>query len=133
MAVSVQRSEADLWSAALARAIASSVDILVEPISGQHFCESVRHPGVLYVITRDGRSCAAGANGQPCLHRAALLAQLGELPLPAPAACLWCNGCGSVPNDEQQRYDDCDACGGTGYRQDRRLAGQPAVEVVAAA
>ena len=121
MATAVQRTEADVWSAALARAIANGVDILVEPISGQHFCESGRHPGVLYLVTRDSCSCAGGVNGQPCLHRAALLAQLDEFPLPAPAACLWCNGCGSVPNVDEQRYDACSSCAGTGTRLTREV------------
>jgi hypothetical protein len=46
---------------------------------------------------------------------------------------MWCHGSDRVPNDEHQRYDRCDACGGTGMRPEHRLAGQTAVEVVAAA
>jgi DnaJ-class molecular chaperone len=28
--------------------------------------------------------------------------------------CFWCNGSGRVPNDQEQRYDTCRACEGTG-------------------
>jgi hypothetical protein len=38
-----------------------------------------------------------------------------------------------VPNDHRERYDRCDSCNGSGVRVDKRLAGQPAVEVVAEA
>jgi hypothetical protein len=33
---------------------------------------------------------------------------------PAVRPCFWCNGSGHVPNDDEQRYDDCSACEGAG-------------------
>jgi hypothetical protein len=30
--------------------------------------------------------------------------------------CFWCNGSGRIPNDEEQRYDDCSVCEGSGTR-----------------
>ena len=33
---------------------------------------------------------------------------------PAEPPCFWCNGSGRVPNDDEQRYDACSACEGTG-------------------
>lgn len=62
--------------------------MLTEPVSGHTFVESSRFPGVLYRVTPDGCSCAAGTCGVPCMHRACYLAQISELPLdetPAPA------------------------------------------------
>ena len=74
------------WSRALERALAEAVDILVEPVSGEVFAESSSRPGTLYVVTRASCTCSAGRNGVPCKHRAAFLAQLGELELdPEPA------------------------------------------------
>ena len=35
---------------------------------------------------------------------------------PAARPCFWCNGSGRVPNDDEQRYDDCSACEGSGSR-----------------
>lgn len=82
----VTASNATRWQSALDRAINEAVDILVEPVSGEVFSESTSKPGTLYVVTRETCTCAAGRNGQPCKHRAAFLAQLGELPLePEPA------------------------------------------------
>ena len=135
MAVPVQTRPvtAQQWERALQRALEAGVDILTEPLSGQTFCESTRHPGVLYVVTRDSCSCVAGAHGQPCLHRAALLAQQGELALPAPAACFWCDGHGTVEDVLNQCYQPCPDCHGTGIRPDHRLAGLPAAPMVAAA
>lgn len=130
MAVPVQRTEAQIWQAALDRAIAAGVDILTEPISGMTFAESTRHPGILYAVSRDSCSCVAGAHGQPCLHRAALLAQIGQLALPAPAACTWCAGSGRQEDTLNQRYVTCPDCQGTGVKVDRRLTGLPAVEIV---
>jgi hypothetical protein len=124
-------ASADAWAKALDRAIAAGVDILIEPISGATFAESTRFPGVLYVVTRTSCSCLASGHNQVCLHRAALLAQLGELALPAPAACPDCCGCGV---QSYGSYDlPCETCGGSGIRVDRRLTGLPAVEITAAA
>ncbi len=121
------------WSKALERAIDAGVDILTEPISGQTFCESTRHPGIVYVVTRESCSCIAGAHGSPCLHRACLLAQRGELPLPAPAACLWCNASGRQEDPLHERFVTCPDCHGTGTRIDTRPQGLPSVMPVAAA
>jgi hypothetical protein len=45
---------------------------------------------------------------------------------PATRPCFWCNGSGPVPNDDEQRYDDCDVCEGSGTRPvpqlDERIA-----------
>ena len=38
--------------------------------------------------------------------------------------CFWCNGSGRVPNDDEQRYDDCSACEGSGAVHVPRLAEQ---------
>jgi DnaJ-class molecular chaperone len=35
--------------------------------------------------------------------------------------CFWCNGSGRVPNDDEQRYDDCSVCEGTGSRSAAQL------------
>jgi hypothetical protein len=128
-AVRPQQTEAQRWAKALDRAIADALDVLVEPISGEAFVESSNHPGIVYAVGATFCTCPAGQQGVPCKHRAAFLAQIGELPLPAgpaviatitavpadePMTCLWCNGCGVVPNDHERRYDDCDRCAGSG-------------------
>jgi hypothetical protein len=114
--VGVRPVAADPWAAALARALADCLDVLIEPISGAAFVESATHPGTLYAVTAISCTCAGGATGGPCKHRACYLAQLGELPAPAPAPCLWCSGRGVFPNDYHQRYDRCVDCAGTGTR-----------------
>jgi hypothetical protein len=35
---------------------------------------------------------------------------------PVARPCFWCNGSGRVPNGDEQRYDDCDVCQGSGSR-----------------
>jgi hypothetical protein len=132
MAVPVQSRpvSAESWNRALDRAISAGVDMLTEPISGLTFAESTRFPGVLYRVTRESCTCVAGAHGQPCLHRAALLAQLGELALPTPASCIDCCACGV---QDFGRYTlPCETCGGSGIRPDHRLAGAPAIQPIAA-
>jgi hypothetical protein len=42
--------------------------------------------------------------------------------VPVPRPCFGCNGSGRVPNDDEQRYDDCDMCEGSGVRLDPELA-----------
>jgi hypothetical protein len=42
----------------------------------------------------------------------------------APQACFWCNGSGRVPNDDDQRYDDCEMCEGSGSQPAPQLAEQ---------
>jgi hypothetical protein len=73
---------AQRWARALNRALLQGLDVLTEPLSGETFVESSRTPGVVYRVSPESCSCAAGSHGQPCAHRAALLAQLGELALP---------------------------------------------------
>jgi hypothetical protein len=54
----------------------------------------------------------------------------------APQGCFWCFGSGRSPNDQHERYDRCEVCGGTGVRPTSpaiRLHGRPAIEVVAEA
>jgi hypothetical protein len=36
--------------------------------------------------------------------------------------CFWCNGSGRIPNDDEQRYDACRACEGTGTASAPQLA-----------
>jgi hypothetical protein len=51
-------------------------------------------------------------------------------PLPAPADCPDCTGCGVVV---YRTFEErCPACGGSGIKPDHRLQGQPAVMPVAA-
>lgn len=133
MAVQVERMQAERWEQALARAIHDGLDVLVCAATGEAFVESASRPGLLYAVSAEGCSCTAGSHGQVCKHRACYLAQMGELALPAPAACLWCSGGGTVQNELDQRYDACESCGGSGVRVDRRLTGEPAVEIVATA
>jgi hypothetical protein len=120
-----QPATAAQWTRALARAIDEGLDVLVEPTSGEAFIESVTTPGTLYAVSTRSCSCKAGQRGIPCKHRAAYLAQIGELhldPDSTPTAlgivparpCFWCNGSGRIPNDDEQRHDTCSACSGTG-------------------
>lgn len=76
---------ADQWLRALDRAIAESIDILVEPISGQTFAEaSSGH--TLYIVTPTSCTCEAGTRGRICKHVACLLHQTGQFPVPLPVA-----------------------------------------------
>ena len=43
---------------------------------------------------------------------------------PAERPCFWCNGSGRVPNDDEQRYDVCSACEGSGSRSAPQLVEQ---------
>jgi hypothetical protein len=43
---------------------------------------------------------------------------------PTVRPCFWCNGSGRVPNDDEQRYDDCDVCQGSGIRPAPQVAEQ---------
>jgi hypothetical protein len=54
----------------------------------------------------------------------------------APQACFWCFGTGRVPNDDRERYDRCEPCGGSVVRPASpaiRPLVQPAIEIVATA
>jgi len=111
-----RQTESACWAAALDRAIEEALDVLVEPVSGEAFVESATRPGTLYVVTATSCSCAAGAHGLPCKHRACYLAQIGELPLPETVRCISCtNGriqewtCGHPSG-----FANCDVCGGRG-------------------
>jgi hypothetical protein len=90
----------DVWTRALDRAIAAGLDILIEPVSGEAFCESASRPGTLYAVTASSCTCAAGQHGRPCKHVAAYRAQAGLLPLPpddsqpAVAVTRHCATCG---------------------------------------
>jgi SWIM zinc finger len=119
-------SEAQQWTRALNRAITDALDVLIEPISGEAFVESASNPGTLYIVTASTCSCPAGERGGICKHRAALLAQMGELPTePAPAIreipiieCPDCCGGGVTYNRDCERvgwpHPPCDVCAGTG-------------------
>lgn len=131
MATAVGRNRAASpapWEAALRRAISDALDVLIEPVSGEVFVESATQPGVLYRVSRERCTCLAGQHGLACKHRAALLAQLGELSLPetnevslTPAAvdCPTCFGKGFTYAETAggQGWPDqvaCHRCGGTG-------------------
>jgi len=120
--VQERQSASQQWSRALDRAVAESLDILVEPISGAAFVESASTPGTLYAVSADSCSCPAGQHGMPCKHRACYLVAVGAFPIDAPASCLWCNGSGRTPNDYQERYDPCDRCSGAGVVVDTDIA-----------
>jgi hypothetical protein len=133
MAVPIVEQSPQRWERALARAISDGLDVLVCAATGEAFVESGSRPGTLYAVSAEGCSCQAGAHDQICKHRAAYLAQLGELALPALASCMWCYGTGRVQNEYHERFDRCETCGGSGVRPDRRLHDAPAVEIVATA
>jgi len=119
------------WERALARAINDGLDVLVCAATGEAFVESASRPGTLYAVSAEGCSCQAGAHDQICKHRAAYLAQIGELALPAPASCVDCCGCGiRTYRTFQER---CDSCGGSGIRVDKHLHDAPLAPMVAAA
>jgi hypothetical protein len=107
----------------------------------QWFCTSHTDPFALHVVTGLSCDCRGFLHHQRCSHHAALLAHLGWLPeleveSPAPQQCFWCSGSGRIPNDQHERYDRCEPCGGTGVRKPSpaiRPYGRPAVEIVAAA
>jgi hypothetical protein len=129
MAERVDAINSQRWERALTRAINDGLDVLVCAATGEAFVESASRPGTLYAVSAEGCSCTAGAHGQVCKHRAAYLAQIGELALPEPEACSDCSACGL---QDFGRYAlPCESCGGSGVRVDRRLTGQPSVEVVA--
>jgi hypothetical protein len=113
------------------------------------YCSSATDRGGCHYVTGFSCDCQGFIAHQRCTHHALLLERLGWLPEledaapvlaavartsdAAPQSCFWCCGSGRVPNDHHERYDRCEPCGGSGVRQDRRLAGQPAVHPVAAA
>src|SRR5688500_7187254 len=74
------------WARALDRALADGLDVLVEPVTRQTFVWSATDAGGLYQVSRAVCSWRGGRFGAPCKRCAALLAQLGELPVDAPPA-----------------------------------------------
>lgn len=104
---------ADRWQAALTRALAEGLDVLIEPISGAAFVESASKPGTLYVVSAESCSCLAGQHGIPCKHRACFLAQSGALPLPDPIA-----------TNETRATIDCPDCAGRGWWYAEAMGGR---------
>ena len=89
------------WAAALRRAMEAGVDLLEIGGSEMVAVESARHPGVVYLVSRDGTSCScrAGEWGDPvCLHRALVLWLTGRMDAdgrpPRPECCPECSGTG---------------------------------------
>lgn len=82
----ITTANAARWSAALDRAIANALDVLIAT-DGSAYVESASKPGLIYSVSREFCSCPAGAKNQICMHRAVYLCQVGELPLdPEPEA-----------------------------------------------
>ena len=104
------------------------------------YCSSASDPGHGYFVTGLSCTCQGFMAHQRCSHYALLLERLGWLPevepeMPfiarTPADYAACCGCGV---QDFGRYAlPCEVCGGTGVKPDHRLAGQPAVEIAAAA
>jgi hypothetical protein len=113
-----------------------------EPAQNHWFCTSHSDPFALHVVTGFSCDCAGFLHVGRCTHHALLLEHLGWLPeLPddelsaiaetlAPASCPNCSG-GGVVHYRSDTEERCPECGGTGIKPDRRLAGQPAVDIVA--
>ncbi len=131
MATSVA-TPTDFWRLA-EEAEQRGIQILIEPVSGEHFATSGSKANVLYRLTGLSCTCKGFQRWQRCTHHSLLLAQLGWLPdpepdpvPPAPALtaavmtepCPDCDGTGQViaffgPEDEEGEID-CDPCGGSG-------------------
>ena len=133
MAVQTQqrtRTEtAERWERALARALANGLEVFQVADTGERMVSSSSQLDTLHRTDGYACTCAAGVAGDPvCQHRAVVRFVMGWRPEPSPAApallpaatparpCFWCNGCGRIPNDSEERYDACGACGGTGTR-----------------
>jgi hypothetical protein len=109
--------------------------------SNRWFCTSHTDPFALHVVTGFSCDCQGFLAHGRCSHYAALLAHLGWLPeleeeTPASATggtttdCPDCTGCGVVV---YRTFEErCPTCGGTGIKPDRRLAGAPAIQPIAA-
>lgn len=76
----ITTANAARWSAALDRAIANALDVLIAT-DGAAYVESASKPGLIYSVSREFCTCPAGAKGQICMHRAVYLCQVGELAL----------------------------------------------------
>ena len=66
-------------------------------------------------------------------HHALLLERLGWLPEIEGESqpCMWCAGSGRQEDTVNRCYQPCRDCNGSGVKVDRRLAGQPSVEIAA--
>jgi hypothetical protein len=104
------------------------------------YCSSASRPGEAHYVTGFSCTCPGFIAHQRCTHHALLLERLGWLPEVEPdmpfveasaADCPNCSGCGL--QTFRSYALPCETCGGSGVRPDRRLAGQPAVEIVATA
>jgi len=98
------------------------------------YCSSASNPGTCYFLTGLSCSCQGFVAHQRCSHYALLLERLGWLPEveeEASAPCLWCLGSSRQEDSVNQRFVTCPDCNGSGVRVDRRLAGQPGVEIAA--
>jgi hypothetical protein len=108
------------------------------------YCSSASHAGGCHYVTGLSCDCPGFVSHGRCTHHALLLERLGWLPeleaesdLQSHEAfaesidCPTCAGCGVVVYRSFE--ERCPDCGGSGIRPDHRLAGRPAVEVVAAA
>ena len=73
----------DLWRLA-EEAERRGIQILVEPISGEHFATSGSKANILYRLTGFSCTCKGFQHWQRCTHHSLLLAQLGWLPDPEP-------------------------------------------------
>jgi hypothetical protein len=67
------------------RAIAKGIRLFEEPISGDTFATSSRHPRLLYRLTAWSCTCPGFVSHQRCMHLALLMLETGMLPdLPDP-------------------------------------------------
>jgi hypothetical protein len=124
------------WQAARARAMVERIVVFQVESTGQWVASSGTKPGKGYAIAVQGNrtydcDCDAGKHGdEVCKHRAAFYEQIGAFSTSIRDAvrethekvradarkCMWCHGTGKTQNVYHQRYDDCDACNGTGIK-----------------
>jgi hypothetical protein len=78
-----------------AEATKKGVCIYVYARTGEHYASSASHPGELHRVMLVSCDCAGFLRHQSCIHYAALLAELGELP--KEPACTSCDGAGAIP------------------------------------
>jgi hypothetical protein len=104
------------------------------------FCSSASHAGGCHYVTGLSCDCMGFVSHGRCTHHALLLERLGWLPEVEPdmpyveASVIDCPDCCGCGVQDFGRYTlPCETCGGSGVTPDRRLAGQPAVQPVAAA
>ena len=140
MAMQMQRpvrtESAARWEKALARALTAGLEVFTVADTGERMVTSASQLDTVHRTDGAACTCAAGLAGDPvCMHRAVVRFVMGWLPEPSPAApavalvvtprpCLWCNGCGRIPNDVELRLDICRTCRGSGRRPEGQPAGQ---------